>query len=173
MGFQSHLGSIAARESGPALCIGYVFQSHLGSIAASSAGSRCGCSQTLSIPPWFDCGASSQPLASRLTSFQSHLGSIAASTMLRLFFCRHHFQSHLGSIAARVRLGADAVPVRLSIPPWFDCGGARVGGRGDSLFSFNPTLVRLRRQAGPARAVGRTPFNPTLVRLRRGERHGR
>ncbi len=54
----------------------------------------------------------------------------------------------------------------LSIPPWFDCGdGARAGVVADHP-TFNPTLVRLRRQPRAAAVLLYPPFNPTLVRLR-------
>ncbi len=101
--FQSHLGSIAAR---PHLAIGHPgagdFQSHLGSIAAWPIWGKSSTLPALSIPPWFDCGLYVQGLGFMV----NHLSIppwFDCGIWRRLSVLGHilGFQSHLGSIAAR------------------------------------------------------------------------
>ncbi len=122
------------------------FQSHLGSIAArqrvSFSSPRW---RWLSIPPWFDCGVAPRGRVYTTYDFQSHLGSIAAyrnwhfipnEELLSIppwFDCGRQVSTApygtctpFNPTLVRLRLGpwhfmlATCNP--LSIPPWFDCG---------------------------------------------------
>ncbi len=165
--FQSHFGSIGAREPPggwlrpPGLSIPLWFDWGRG------PGSQRICPFRLSIPLWFDwgtrpsCGGRLVPI-----SFQSHFGSIGAGGLVE-----QPFPHLLPFNPTLVRLGLAPATrqalqeARLSIPLWFDWG--LLDGRGGSppLHPFNPTLVRLGRR--PSRRLHRPhdAFNPTLVRL--------
>ncbi len=121
------------------------FQSHLGSIAALWG---CGPPQArfpLSIPPWFDCGWAAVP-----EGHGKFWLSIPPWFDCGRAYASPPLSSEVLSIPPWFDCGAVAPTsnrclLLLSIPPWFDCGGNYVRLEAMIDVTFNPTLVRLRR----------------------------
>ena len=99
---------------------------------------------TVSIPLWCDCD--------RLGAGPGH--------------CSRPFQSHYGAIATRHRQKCPGQSF-VSIPLWCDCDQHWCLGMGHMVISFNPTMVRLRRNNLVPIYYRLLRFNPTMVRLRR------
>ncbi len=158
-----HLRQRAARRGGDAS-----FQSHLGSIAACSQFRVLGYCPKLSIPPWFDCGGPvCQAGWATLAPFNPTLVRLRPQHAGRNFHELAPFNPTLVRLRLALLCHASLLLYRLSIPPWFDCGGRFVRIEAMIDATFNPTLVRLRHFAPDVHASPSFPtFNPTLVRLR-------
>ncbi len=125
-------------------------------------------SKPLSIPPWFDCGSqSSYEAQGRCLTFQSHLGSIAADDVESLLSPDVALSIPPWFDCGAFPKDASRQGFCLSIPPWFDCGRARKAECGQGTTLSIPPWFDCGVQAALAYLRHRYTFNPTLVRLRR------
>ncbi len=145
--FQSHFGSIGASAVGEAAGEGLsAFQSHFGSIGASPRWGSGGRLHDLSIPLWFDWGDLGGAIGRQLHApFNPTLVRLGLDPLNAIVTVATLFQSHFGSIGAPRQQWLPRRRIELSIPLWFDWGGASSTASLSSPQPFNPTLVRLGR----------------------------